>query len=162
MASYFWREIFYVPFPGTPGKIPGNSGSTELRKEFGTTLPMITPIARPIATFDKDFNAMELFRLSELQMAANELEEVKYPKTRSFIEVNTIADMYKVFSSLNLMDEAILTSIKLCKTMSLFKEMCEDDKIILFKNNIWKILFIRLLPLVNAQGMYWTYPIVCI
>ena len=37
MASYFWREIFYVPFPGTPGKIPGNSGSTELRKEFGTT-----------------------------------------------------------------------------------------------------------------------------
>ena len=38
MASYFWREIFYVPFPGTPGKIPGNSGSTELRKEFGTTL----------------------------------------------------------------------------------------------------------------------------
>ena len=38
MASYFWREIFYVPFPGTPGKIPGNSGSTELRKELGTTL----------------------------------------------------------------------------------------------------------------------------
>ena len=38
MASYFWREIFYVPFPETPGKIPGNSGSTELRKEFGTTL----------------------------------------------------------------------------------------------------------------------------
>ena len=38
MASYFWREIFYVPFPGTPGKIPGNSGSTELMKEFGTTL----------------------------------------------------------------------------------------------------------------------------
>ena len=30
--------MFYVPFPGTPGKIPGNSGSTELRKEFGTTL----------------------------------------------------------------------------------------------------------------------------
>ena len=42
MASYFWREIFYVPLPGTPGKIPGNSGSTELRKEFGTTLPTTT------------------------------------------------------------------------------------------------------------------------
>ena len=38
MASYFWREIFYVTLPGTPGKIPGNSESTELRKEFGTTL----------------------------------------------------------------------------------------------------------------------------
>ena len=40
MASYFWREIFYVTFPGTPGKIPGNSGSTELRKVFGKTLGM--------------------------------------------------------------------------------------------------------------------------
>ena len=44
MASYFWREIFYVPFPGTPGKIPGNSGSTELRKEFGTTLFIVKSI----------------------------------------------------------------------------------------------------------------------
>ena len=45
MASYFWREIFYVPFPGTPGKIPGNSGSTELRKEFGTTLTMMHSVS---------------------------------------------------------------------------------------------------------------------
>ena len=48
MASYFWREMFYVPFPGTPGKIPGNSGSTELRKEFGTTLT-IRPLPNVIS-----------------------------------------------------------------------------------------------------------------
>ena len=134
--------------------------SSDQKQEVTTS--SVVPIGRPIATFDKEFNDMEMFRLSELQMAVNELEEVKYPKPRIFIEVNTIADMYKVFSSLNLMDEAILTSIKFCNTMSLFKEICEEDKVTLFKNNIWKILFVRLLPLVNAQGMYWTYPIVCI
>ena len=58
MVEQKWRQIFGAKFsmcrsrelpgrfPGTPGKIPGNSGSTELRKEFGTTLT--TPIANDI------------------------------------------------------------------------------------------------------------------
>ena len=58
MASYFRREIFYVPFPGTPGKIPGNSGSTELRKEFGTTLVRGDARACGAISSDIDINWM--------------------------------------------------------------------------------------------------------
>lgn len=126
----------------------------------GVTTTCLVPIVKPIATYDKEFNDMEVLRLSELLTAANEFEEAKYPKTKIFIEVNTMADMHKVFASLDLMDRALHSSIKFCRSMSLFNEMCDDDKVTLLKNNVWKILCLRSLLSHDPLKLFWTYPIV--
>ena len=50
IVQNYKRKNFYVTFPGTPRKIPGNSGSTELRRKFCPTLVVCKFSFFPVAS----------------------------------------------------------------------------------------------------------------
>ena len=105
----------------------------------------LSVIVRPIATFDKEFNDIELNRLTELKTAANEI--LDFSGTSKYcIRINSVREMFSKMSSFNLFDQTIESIIKFCKSISMFQEVCQDDQIALIKNSYGDILNLKFLP----------------
>ena len=130
------------------------------RVESGMTDTSLVPIVRPIATFDKQLNDIECYRLTELRVAGNQFQDYRNCSGKFPIECKDFDTLYNYYTSINIFDENILSTIKFCKKMTMFNDMCEDDKIVLIKNSCWPIVCLFFTPTIKFDKDYWIHPIV--
>lgn len=126
---------------------------------FGSTVTEVVPLTRPVATFDKAFTDMEWQRIRELSEASRVFyEHTNTNSTKYCIEINKVVDMYEKFP--NVIDQFIMSTINYCKSITNFKEVCENDKLVLLKSSYWKLLCLTYLPTMDFKLGRWIYAIV--
>ena len=126
----------------------------------GVTNTSVVPLVRPIATFDKQLNDIECYRLTELRVAGNQFQDYRNCSGKFPIECKDFDTLYDYYTSINLFDEHILSTIKFSKTMTMFNDMCENDKIVLIKNGCWPIVCLLFTSIIKFDNDYWIHPIV--
>ena len=130
------------------------------RSESVKTSTIVLPVVRPMTPFDKQLNDMEHSRLNELTLAGTHYQDYNDCTVENYIECNDLGALYEFYSSLNLFDEQVLSTIKFCKSMTMFNDMCEDDKLILVKASCWKMVCLKYIAAVKLDNYYWTMNIV--
>ena len=98
----------------------------------------VIAVIRPITTFNKNLNDIELSRLQELSSAVHCFEYLFTPLTTNIIEFSTLKEYYMLRVGFhNRVDFTIKQFIKYCKKLSSFKEICEDDQLSLLKSGYY-------------------------
>ncbi|CAG2173636.1 unnamed protein product [Oppiella nova] len=76
------------------------------------------------------------------------------PVVKITSKVDTYTDVYKVFQMRS--DTKSRRVIQMCKTMAQFKELCEDDKIILLKASCPEIICLISVTTFDFESEFWT------
>lgn len=129
-------------------------------KKLSDVTSSLVPIVRPIATFNKQLNDMEISKLIELNQAADDLIDVVKSHATRFFELKNLYDLYNKVYPLDVFDLNVRAAIKFCKGISKFKEVSESDRTVLFKNSCWKIIMLKKIPSFNFESEHWTYSLV--
>ena len=92
-------------------------------------------VIRPIATYNKEFNHIELFRLQELSTIHDiwQISRQSRQYTPKIIEFSTIEEWYKNREEMTIYDQGVRLFIECCKGISSFREICRDDQLALVK-----------------------------
>ena len=120
----------------------------------------VLSIVRPIATFDKQLNEMEMSKLIELNQAADDfLDFVKHQSTK-FFKLNNLNDLYSKMYPLDVFDMNLRSALKFCKGISKFREISQSDQMILYKSSCWRIIMMKKIPSFDPEQEHFTYSIV--
>lgn len=122
-------------------------------------ISVLSRIVRPIAAFDKEFNDIELNRLTELKTAADVITDFSGDFKYS-IQITSLRDMFARFASFNLFDQTIQDVMRFCKSISTFQDVCQNDQIALFKNSYTDILSLKVLARFDCDKECFDYVIV--
>lgn len=120
----------------------------------------VVPIVRPIAMFDKRLNEMEMSKLIELNLAADDFLDFVSHKATKFFELSSLTDLYSKMYPLDVFDMNLKSAVKFCKGISKFREISESDQMILYKNSCWRIIMMKKIPSFDPEQEYFTYSIV--
>ena len=120
----------------------------------------VLSIVRPIATFDKQLNEMEISKLIELNQAADDfLDFVKHQSTK-FFKLSNLNDLYSKMYPLDVFDMNLRSALKFCKGISKFREISQSDQMILYKSSCWRIIMMKKIPSFDPEQEHFTYSIV--
>ena len=121
----------------------------------------VLSIVRPIATFDKEFNELELSRLMEVSMAAEStIDMMNYSMAKRLIEFTDLDDWLRSEHHPAMFDNNANATMKFCKALGKFNEFPESDQMILFKNSCWKVSLLRNLLVFDYEKREWTFSFV--
>ncbi|CAG2169975.1 unnamed protein product, partial [Oppiella nova] len=101
-----------------------------------------------------NFNELEMHRLKHLFSSTAYMRD---PIVTNVTKTATYSDAFKVLRMRS--DMKCQKIIKMCKNINQFKELCEDDKIILLKTSSPEIACLYKVVNFNVQGQFWTVPI---
>ena len=125
------------------------------------TIPLVA-VNRPIVTFDKQLNDMEMNSIVELSKAAYEyIDYEHFAGSKYLIEINNLLDFCKVLSPHDVFDDNVRASVKLFKGISKFNDIEESDQMCLLKQSCWIVFVLKKLPSFDLNGEHWTFAIVC-
>lgn len=121
----------------------------------------VAPVVRPIATFDKEFNNLEMSRVLEVFSAGNKSVDIlNYSMTKKFIEYTDLDDLLRSKHNHEIFDMNARATMKYCKALTLFGELTPSDQTTLFKSNCWKITLLRNLLAFDHDKREWTISLV--
>ncbi len=121
--------------------------------EINSNISNISNITEINTTNCIELNAIEKSRLDELSMAVNFLNQ--RPMTNITYETSDLVDLIKWT------DYAIKKLITMCKMISSFISLCQEDQIALLKPAITEIIILRSCKTFNFESEYWTMWTVC-
>ena len=102
------------------------------------------------------FNELEMSRLKHLFSSTTYMKD---PVAKITTKVETYNDF--VNATITRSDNKCRRMIQMCKTIDEFKELCEDDKIILLKASCPEIICLLSVLTFDFDGEFWTVAIVC-
>ena len=111
-------------------------------------------IVKPIATFDKQLNEIEVNKIMELSKAANHMTQYEVSSTNNVIEVEHFADFSDKFYPQDSFDESVRSTVKFIKGVNKFKEIPEPDQLILIKHCCWKMFVLKKIPTYNFHDEF--------
>ncbi|CAG2163400.1 unnamed protein product [Oppiella nova] len=101
-----------------------------------------------------NFNELETNKLRHLFTSTAYMRDPVLKKTS---KADTYTDAFNVLQTRS--DIKCRKIIQMCKTMAQFKELCEDDKIILLKASCPEIICLLSVLTFNFEGEFWTVAI---
>ena len=120
----------------------------------------VIPVVRPIVSYNKELNEIEMNRIKELSRAQNSFQYLFSPLSKKVIEYNSIKECYQDTYAVSKMDDIVRQFVKFCKRLSPFQDICEGDQLALIKNSIFEVLTIQNMFLYNYDGEYWDMTLV--
>jgi hypothetical protein len=116
-------------------------------------IPIKQTIVESNATNCVELNAIENSRLDELSIAVSFINQ---PPMKSITSETTDLKEFIKWT-----DRAIRKIIMMCKQISSFINLCQDDQIALLKPAITEIIILRSCKKFNFESEYWTIVTVC-
>jgi hypothetical protein len=121
----------------------------------GQSLSVI-PIHRPLMDYRNQFNELEGNKLQELLSAAQVFAERATIHTSDEISFQYMID----YTMIARFDRQLKCAIKMCKMLTEFKSLCENDRISLIKYGLFELFFIRSIINYDTKQQYWRVPLV--
>lgn len=119
------------------------------------TQTSILAIARPIVTYNKVLNDMELKIIDWLRIAVNQTLNESYSSRKFCINIKTEREYCGMFAN-KVVDQMILRVMKFFKRITKEKKICTDDRITLFRCCCWPAVVIKGLVDCNYEQEYFT------
>ncbi|CAG2170006.1 unnamed protein product [Oppiella nova] len=123
--------------------------TNNIEESYDEDFPMI-PIANQITTYDKNLNQIEMNRLAEL---LNATQKIRDPVSKVTSEATVYPDVRQTFAIKG--EQEIKRFALMCRHLSAFTGICDEDKISLLKAGCVEILPMRSLIAYNNDRQYW-------
>ncbi|CAG2109858.1 unnamed protein product, partial [Medioppia subpectinata] len=129
--------------------------NTNLSNDFNEINKMDTKIPSFIKGFIFNFNELEMNRFKEL---FNSVAVVRNRTVRTIAyETVCVSDALQILQ--NRADIKFALMVKMSTNINGFKELCENDKIVLLKAGCPQIMFLLNIRDYDFEGQFWTIPI---
>ena len=122
----------------------------------------VIPVVRPIATYNKCLNDIELNRLQELSAAVKCLHCLVCPSTQHIIEYPTLEEYYTNGVGINLTNGCARQFVQFCKGLSAFQDICEQDQLALVKSGYYESVQWQNLSNISSDHKSWVLNLVCL
>ena len=131
----------------------------DCHNELDTRPPV--PIGRPIVTFDKQLNDIEMNSIIELSKAAYEyIDYEHFAGSKYLIEITDLGYFNQLLLPYDVFDNTLRSTVKLFKGISKFNDIEESDQLSLLKQSCWTVLVLKKFPSFDFNEQHWTFPIV--
>jgi len=109
-------------------------------------------LIRPITDYSNQFNELEGMKMSELMYAMNRLQVPTMAIDQSVAQ--TCSEAFHALIDTN--DKYIGNIVQMCKCLTPFNILCENDRLVLIKRSSIEIEILRMLLCYNFEDNYWT------
>ncbi|CAG2163399.1 unnamed protein product [Oppiella nova] len=123
--------------------------TNNIEESYDEDFPMI-PIANQITTYDKNLNQIEMNRLAEL---LNATQKIRDPVSKVTSEATVYPEVRQTFAIKG--EQEIKRFALMCRHLSAFTGICDEDKISLLKAGCVEIVPMRSLIAYNNERQYW-------
>ncbi|CAG2169946.1 unnamed protein product [Oppiella nova] len=120
-------------------------------------LPSVVAIDRPLMDYRNQFNECEGSRLQELLSGTSvyvELSQLPFPLANRI-------DGHRLYDAIaNKFARFVLTLTQMCRKLSAFNQLCENDRISLVKYGSFDLYILRSIPFFDTGANSWTFILV--